>query len=464
VETVLLYILGILIVFVGLVLSIGLHEVGHLLPAKLFGVRVQQYMIGFGPTIFSRKFGETEYGFKAIPLGGYISMSGMYPPARSGEGARTASTGFFQTLTEDARTASAQTVMVDEEHRTFYQLPVLKRVIIMLGGPVMNLLIAIVLYAVLLCGFGAAQTSTTIGSVSECITTLGSTQTECATDDPAAPGAEAGLLPGDRLVSMNGEAIESWAQGTEIIRESVGEPLTLIVERDGAEVTLEATPLLTERYVVDENGETLEDSQGDAMTEEVGFLGIGAASEIVQQPLTAVLPAVGENISAVTEMILHLPQRTDRGSGHRPPRRRDHQYRHHPGGGPHRDPRGNGRVPQRRPVCVQPRAADAARRRPRSGSAVGGHSAVLCQTFRSARSRSGRCGKSHPPHPRSRSSSGINDADPALRRHREPDQHPVTSLRFSRVHSKVPSADVEFLCACHQSGNAQSSRNPRPPS
>jgi membrane-associated protease RseP (regulator of RpoE activity) len=309
VETVLLYILGILIVFVGLVLSIGLHEVGHLLPAKLFGVRVQQYMIGFGPTIFSRKFGETEYGFKAIPLGGYISMSGMYPPARSGEGARTASTGFFQTLTEDARTASAQTVMVDEEHRTFYQLPVLKRVIIMLGGPVMNLLIAIVLYAVLLCGFGAAQTSTTIGSVSECITTLGSTQTECATDDPAAPGAEAGLLPGDRLVSMNGEAIESWAQGTEIIRESAGEPLTLIVERDGAEVTLEATPLLTERYVVDENGETLEDSQGDAMTEEVGFLGIGAASEIVQQPLTAVLPAVGENISAVTEMILHLPQR-----------------------------------------------------------------------------------------------------------------------------------------------------------
>jgi membrane-associated protease RseP (regulator of RpoE activity) len=309
VETVLLYILGILIVFVGLVLSIGLHEVGHLLPAKLFGVRVQQYMIGFGPTIFSRKFGETEYGFKAIPLGGYISMSGMYPPARSGEGARTASTGFFQTLTEDARTASAQTVMVDEEHRTFYQLPVLKRVIIMLGGPVMNLLIAIVLYAVLLCGFGAAQTSTTIGSVSECITTLGSTQTECATDDPAAPGAEAGLLPGDRLVSMNGEAIESWAQGTEIIRESAGEPLTLSVERDGAEVTLEATPLLTERYVVDENGETLEDSQGDAMTEEVGFLGIGAASEIVQQPLTAVLPAVGENISAVTEMILHLPQR-----------------------------------------------------------------------------------------------------------------------------------------------------------
>jgi membrane-associated protease RseP (regulator of RpoE activity) len=309
VETVLLYVLGILIVFVGLVVSVGLHEVGHLLPAKLFGVRVGQYMVGFGPTLFSRKYGETEYGFKAIPLGGYISMSGMYPPAKTGGGSRTASTGFFQTLVQDARTASAETVMVDEEHRTFYQLPVLKRVIIMLGGPVMNLLIAIVLYAVVLCGFGSAQTSTTIGSVSECVISQSSTQTECAADDPIAPGAEAGLEPGDRLVSMNGTAIDSWAQGTEIIRESAGEPLSIVVERDGAEVSVSATPLLTERYIYDENSELVEDSDGNAVTEEVGFLGIGAASETVQQPLSAVLPAVGDNIGSVVHMILNLPER-----------------------------------------------------------------------------------------------------------------------------------------------------------
>jgi len=309
VETVLLYILGILIIFAGLVLSVGLHEVGHLLPAKLFGVRVGQYMVGFGPTLFSRKIGETEYGFKAIPLGGYISMSGMYPPAKTGGGARTASTGFFQTLVQDARTASAETVMVDEEHRTFYQLPVLKRVIIMLGGPLMNLLIAVVLYAVVLCGFGSAQTSTTIGSVSECVISQSSTQTECAADDPIAPGADAGLEPGDRLVSMNGTAIDTWAQGTEIIRESAGKPLSIVVERDGSEVSLEATPLLTERYVLDEAGVAVEDSDGNAVTEEVGFLGIGAASETVQQPITAVLPAVGDNIGSVVHMILHLPER-----------------------------------------------------------------------------------------------------------------------------------------------------------
>ena len=76
----LLFLLGVLVVGVGLALSIALHEIGHLVPAKVFGVRVTQYMVGFGPTLLSRTRGETEYGLKAIPLGGYIRMIGMYPP------------------------------------------------------------------------------------------------------------------------------------------------------------------------------------------------------------------------------------------------------------------------------------------------------------------------------------------------------------------------------------------------
>jgi membrane-associated protease RseP (regulator of RpoE activity) len=309
VETVVLYVLGILVIFVGLVVSIALHEIGHLVPAKLFGVRVSQYMVGFGKTLFSRKVGETEYGFKAIPMGGYISMSGMYPPAKSGGPAREASTGFFQTLVQDARTASADTVAVDEEHRTFYQLPVLKRIVIMLGGPVMNLLIGIVLYAILLCGFGVAQVSTTVGSVSECVISQSSTQTECAADDPTAPGAAAGIEPGDRIVSMNGETITTWDQATAIIRDSSDEDLAIIVERGGDQVSLTATPLLTERYVYNDDGVLQEDAEGNPVTDEVGFLGIGAATETVQQPITAVLPAVGDNISQVAHMILNLPER-----------------------------------------------------------------------------------------------------------------------------------------------------------
>ena len=78
------YIGGIVLILAGIGISIGWHELGHLLPAKRFGVKVPKYMIGFGTTLFSRKRGETEYGIKAIPLGGYITMIGMYPPAKPG--------------------------------------------------------------------------------------------------------------------------------------------------------------------------------------------------------------------------------------------------------------------------------------------------------------------------------------------------------------------------------------------
>ncbi|MEH6780414.1 MAG: site-2 protease family protein [Rhodoglobus sp.] len=308
-ENVLLYILGILVVLVGLAVSIGLHEIGHLWPAKLFGVRVSQYMIGFGPTVFSRKRGETEYGVKAIPLGGYISMAGMFPPGKSSSGSRSATTGVFQALVQDARTASADTLVDVDESRAFYKLPVLKRVVIMLGGPFMNLLIAIVMFAILLMGFGVSQASTTVGSVSECVLPATSERQTCESADPEAPGYAAGIMPGDRLVSMDGQAVSSWAEATELIRAAAGDELRIVVERDGNEVSLVAEPLLTERYVYDDRGRIVEDANGVAQTEEYGFLGIGSALETVRQPITAVLPAVGDNIASVAHVILNLPQR-----------------------------------------------------------------------------------------------------------------------------------------------------------
>jgi len=306
---VVLYILGILVVVVGLAVSIGLHEIGHLVPAKLFRVRVSQYMIGFGPTLFSRKRGETEYGVKAIPLGGYIAMAGMYPPGKANDNGRTATTGIFQSLVQDARTASADTLVDVDESRAFYRLPVFKRVIIMLGGPIMNLLIAIVLFAILFMGFGVAQTTTTISSVSECVLPATSERQECESSDPAAPGFAAGMLPGDRLISMDDNQVESWADATEYIRAAAGDELTVVVERDGAQISLVAEPLLTERYVYNDRGQIVENADGESQTEEYGFLGIGSAIETVRQPASAVLPAVGDNVVAVANVILNLPQR-----------------------------------------------------------------------------------------------------------------------------------------------------------
>jgi RIP metalloprotease RseP len=196
-----LYLLGVLLVVLGVGLSIGLHEIGHLVPAKKFGVRVPQYMVGFGPTLWSTKRGETEYGVKAIPLGGYIRMIGMFPPRRGEDPnrIRVSSTGRLTQLMDEARDQSLSEVLPGDEDRVFYKLSVPKKVIIMLGGPTMNLLIAVVVFTGLFMLHGISQTSPVLQSVSKCVdisAAATSTRTSCTADMPLAPANAAGLQPG----------------------------------------------------------------------------------------------------------------------------------------------------------------------------------------------------------------------------------------------------------------------------
>ncbi|MFT2708566.1 M50 family metallopeptidase [Clavibacter zhangzhiyongii] len=340
-DGVFLYILGVLIIVVGVAVSIGLHEVGHLVPAKLFGVRVTQYMIGFGPTIFSRRRGETEYGVKAIPLGGYISMIGMFPPQSSRAGTSStgiaqlvgpdirrgaadaagpaapdaddrAGRGFFDLLVQDARQASAESIG-DEEDRAFYKLSVPKRMVIMLGGPAMNFLLAILLFAVVLCGFGVTTPTTTVGQVNACIVPAGSTASAdpatCPAGAPAAPGAAAGLEPGDTIVSIDGTPITAWDQVTGTVQVSAGRELDVVVERDGARQTLAITPVLTEQAVIGQRGAPEVDDEGRPVTREVGLIGFSPTQAVQRQPLSAAFTTTGENMAAVGNLILNLPQR-----------------------------------------------------------------------------------------------------------------------------------------------------------
>ena len=339
VTTVLYYILGVVVVAVGVLLSILLHEAGHFVFAKLFKVRVGQFMVGFGKTLWSRKIGETEFGIKALPLGGYISMSGMYPPIKPGGKAREASTGFFQTLVQDAgpgivdtldpepddqddrsgffktlvsdaRSASADTILPGHENRVFYKLAIWKRIIIMLGGPVMNLVIATVLFAIILTSFGVQQYVPTVDSVQKCVLPASSTSTKCPSDYVQTPAAKAGFKAGDKLVSLNGTTITSWAQTTSIIEKLPGKKLTAVVLRDGQRVTLTAVPLLSERYETNSvTGAVVKDANGKAVIHSVGFIGIAPSLATVKEPLTAVLPLVWTNTSNVTGVILNLPQR-----------------------------------------------------------------------------------------------------------------------------------------------------------
>ena len=313
--TVLLFILGVLFVAVGIAVSIALHEVGHLVPAKAFKVRVTQYMIGFGPTVFSRRRGETEYGVKALPLGGYVSMVGMYPPNKTDDAdgtVRASSTGMFQQLANDARAAAAEQLQPGDENRMFYNLPVWKRIIVMLGGPFMNLLIGVVLFAVLLMGFGTAQSTTRLAEVNQCVITSDQAakgQTECTDADPAAPAYEAGLLPGDTITAFDGQPVDGWNDLSERIREAAGRSVPLTYVRDGVEQDTTITPLLTERPVAGDDGAPVTDDAGNPVTREVGFIGVAAATEMVRQPGTEVLPAVGDNLRSIAGVVINLPQR-----------------------------------------------------------------------------------------------------------------------------------------------------------
>jgi Predicted membrane-associated Zn-dependent proteases 1 len=308
VDTVLLFILGVVVVAVGLLASIALHEWGHYYPAKKFGVYISQFMIGFGPTLYSWRKGDTEYGFKAIPLGGYVAMAGMYAPTRPDQKTETSTTGFFDQVGSDAAVPEGATE-VDIDTRSFYRLPLHRRIIIMLGGPVMNLFIAVVLYAVVLMGFGVPSLSLTVGSVSECVVPATESRSECLPDDPAAPGAAAGMLPGDLILSVAGEDVDEWFRLTEVIRTSPGRPVDVVVDRGGDVVQLSVTPLLSERYAFDESGEILVDDAGNPIVEYVGFVGIGSSLENQRQSVTTVLPAVGDNVVGVVRVIATLPQR-----------------------------------------------------------------------------------------------------------------------------------------------------------
>ena len=309
---VLLFIVGVVLMAVAIGGSIALHEVGHIVPAKLFNVRVPQYMIGFGKTILSWRRGETEYGIKAIPLGGYISMIGLYPPGskKAGSGA----TGPFQQLMDDARAADQERIGEGDEGRQFYQLPIAKRMVIMLGGPIMNLLIGIVCISILIIGFGTAQPTTSVASVSECVKSVSATSVDnassqtCSSEDAKAPASAAGIQPGDTIVKFANTDISSWDQLTSLIQVNADKDVPVTVQRDGKDLNLTITPLKTVRPVYDETtGEPLKNSDGTYQTVEVGFIGVGPTSEMVPGNITEVPGTVASSLKTIYSSVWKLP-------------------------------------------------------------------------------------------------------------------------------------------------------------
>ncbi len=300
------YALGLLVLVVGLLVSIGLHELGHMIPAKRFGVRVPRYMIGFGPTLFSFRRGETEYGLKAIPLGGYVKMVGMLPPA-SAVGAEDAEPrGAIGQMVVEARQASAEEIEPGEEHRAFYRLSTPKKILVMAGGTLTNLVVG----ALLIGGVYVIQgvpDDTVVGMVGQCVLPADAEgERECTAADPASPGDLAGLEVGDRLVSFDGRPIDAWTDFSAAVRESEGSDIPLVVERDGELLTLTVDPVEAERPVWNDDG-TPRESDGELVTETVRYVGVSPAYEPRPLSLLEAVPAVAEAVWLNIQEIVKLP-------------------------------------------------------------------------------------------------------------------------------------------------------------
>jgi membrane-associated protease RseP (regulator of RpoE activity) len=198
--------------------SIMLHETGHFLMAKKFGMKVTRYFVGFGPTLWSTWRGETEYGVKAIPLGGFVKIIGMHS-------------------LDDVEDPA-------DEPRAFRQHPAWQRIIVLCAGSFMHFLLAFLLVFGLVLGIGIEDETTVLGTVSSCVAHNDTDLNNgvCGSPIVTSPAKEAGLKVGDRITSFDGTKVTYWSQLSDaILSAPVGSRATLTVLRHGKTLTLHTT-------------------------------------------------------------------------------------------------------------------------------------------------------------------------------------------------------------------------------
>jgi regulator of sigma E protease len=230
---------SILAAVVGLGVLIVFHEFGHFLLAKLSGVGVLTFSVGFGPKLWVKKKGETEYALSAFPLGGYVKMVGEDPE---------------------------EEVKAIDLERSFAHKSLLKRVAIVAAGPGFNLLLAVFLLMVVFLFYGVPVLSNLVGAV-----------------EPESPAAQAGIQKGDRIVSVDGQAVTDWDDLSSAIKQSGGKPLGLRVQRGGQDVDMTVQP--RKREVKNIFGELKEDWMigiGSQVSIEKGDPGLAVSRAFVQ--------------------------------------------------------------------------------------------------------------------------------------------------------------------------------------
>jgi len=211
--------LGWVIFLVALLFSVMLHETGHFVMAKKFGMKATRYFVGFGPTLWSTTRGETEYGIKALPVGGFVKIIGMHS---------------LDDVDDPA-----------DEPRSFRSHPAWQRIVVLCAGSFMHFVLAFLLIFGLALGIGIQNESTTqLGTISTCVA-ANTTQLNngtCTASDPASPAKLAGLRVGDQVTAFNGQPVSNWNQLGDAIRKApASSTAEITVQRDGKPLTLHAT-------------------------------------------------------------------------------------------------------------------------------------------------------------------------------------------------------------------------------
>ena len=210
------YVLGFVGFVLALLISVSLHEGGHFWTARRFGMKATQFFVGFGPTIWSRQRGETEWGFKAIPAGGFVKIVGM---------------------------TQLEEVDPGDEDRAFWKQPAKQRLVVLAAGSTVHFILAIVLVVLSSMAIGkAVELSPAVGQVVSCVPL--DVEDECG-EGPSvpAPAQAAGLQAGDVVVEVDGEPVEGTLDLLKLVRDAGGQALPVVVQRDGERVSTTLTPV-----------------------------------------------------------------------------------------------------------------------------------------------------------------------------------------------------------------------------
>lgn len=250
-----LYVLGVIAFALAILISVSLHEAGHMLTAKRFGMKVTRYFVGFGPTLWSFRRGETEYGIKAIPLGGFCKIVGMTPQD------------------DDVDPA--------DEHRAMWRYPVWKRTIVMGAGSATHFTLAVVAlwFAAVFMGLpnpdypsteAEARAEPAVIGVGECVV-VENVSRACAPGDPASPAAQAGLTDGDRITAVNGQPVSTWGDLLQAIRATPPGQATVAFVRDGTPHEVNVNLVAVQRPPL----AAADDDAAAGKVEQVSAMGVG---------------------------------------------------------------------------------------------------------------------------------------------------------------------------------------------